>query len=195
MTRAMIVVIWLAGALVAAACTSAPPPPPPASAAGAQPTPSPTPAGPPREDVMKAARTIIEKALFATMVTVDAEGAPQSRIVDPFPPEGEFTMWIATTGASRKVAEIQRDPRVALTYFDPSAPGYVTLIGNAAIVRDPAEKAKRWKEAWVGFYKDRNRGDDYTLIRVTPTRLEISSRNQGMNNDPVTWKPVTLTLK
>ena len=195
MTRAMIAVICLVGTVAAGACTSAAPPPPPASAPAAQPAPNPAPAGPAREDVSKAARAIIEKALFATMVTVGADGAPQSRIVDPFPPEGEFTVWIATTGASRKVAEIQRDPRVALTYFDPSAPGYVTLTGIAAIVRDPVEKARRWKDAWVGFYKDKNRGDDYTLIRVTPTRLEISSPNQGMNNDPVTWKPVTLTLK
>ena len=117
--------------------------------------------------------------------------------MEPFPArlEDNFTVWMATTAASRKVRQIAREPRVALTYFDQSAPGYVTLIGTAAIVRDPTEKAKRWKESWVGFYKDRNRGDDYTLIRLTSSRLEISSPSQGMNNDPVTWRAVTLQLR
>ena len=172
----------LAAALIAAASCSSP-------------KPAPTAAGPERDAAVAAARALIARVPFATFVTVDPGGAPQSRIVEPFPPDDDFTVWVATTGASRKVKEIERDSRVVLTYFDQAAPGYVTLAGTAAIVRDPAEKAKRWKDSWVGFYKDKNRGDDYTLIRITPSRLEISSPSQGMNNDPVTWKPVTVQLR
>jgi PPOX class probable F420-dependent enzyme len=174
----------LAAAIVAAAgCAPAPATPPP------------TPAGTEREAALSAARALIANVPFATLVTVDSSGAPQSRIVEPFPPEDDLTVWVATTGVSRKVKEIERDGRVVLTYFDRTAPGYVTLAGTAAVVRDPVEKAKRWKESWAGFYKDKNRGEDYTLIRITPSRLEISSPSQGMNNDPVTWKPVTVQLR
>jgi len=45
------------------------------------------------------------------------------------------------------------------------------------------------------MYKDANRGDDYLLIRFTPTRLEISSPGEGMQNDPTTWRPVILDLR
>jgi general stress protein 26 len=71
----------------------------------------------------------------------------------------------------------------------------VTVIGNATLVRDAAEKAKRWKDEWAAFYKDRNKGDDYVLIRITPTRLEVVSEALGMRNDPETWRPVVLELK
>lgn len=171
-------------ALLFGACAAEPAAPPPQTLSSAD-----------RGTIVAAATTLIGKVPFATLGTVGEDGAPQSRIVDPFPLEDNFTVWIATNGASRKVREIAREPRVSLTYFDQSSPGYVTLVGTADIVRDPAEKAKRWKESWVGFYKDRNRGDDYTLIRLTPSRLEISSQSQGMNNDPVTWRAVTLQLR
>jgi hypothetical protein len=71
-------------------------------------------------------------------------------------------------------------------------PGYVTLLGRAAVVSDPAEKAKRWKEDWAAFYKDKNRGDDYVLIRVTPFRLEIVSYGQGLLDDPASWRPLSI---
>jgi PPOX class probable F420-dependent enzyme len=144
--------------------------------------------------VEAAAQALIARTPFATLTTIGEDGAPQSRIVEPFPLEDTFTVWIATNGSTRKVRQIERDPRVTLLYFDQAGPGYVSLLGTAAIVRDPADKAKRWKDSWVGFYKDRNRGDDYTLVRVTPTRLEISSPSQKMNNDPVTWQPVTIAI-
>ena len=177
MPRRTIVTLVLTVAFVGAAC------------AREQPAPAPSLASP-----AAAAKELIARTSFATLTTLDEDGAPQSRIVEPFPLEGEFTVWIATNGATRKVRHIERDPRVTVLYFDPSGPGYVSIIGNAAIVRDPAEKARRWKDSWVGFYKDRNRGDDYTLIRVMPTRLEISSPSQKMNNDPVTWQPVTVAI-
>ena len=147
-----------------------------------------------RAAALTAAKALIARTPFATLTTIGDAGAPHSRIVEPFPIEDEFTLWVATTGASRKVRDIERDGRVTLLFFDQQAPGYVSLEGTAAVVRAPAEKAKRWKDSWVAFYKDRNRGDDYTLLRITPRVLEISSPNEKMLNDPLTWKPVTVAV-
>lgn len=188
-THPMVRVLWaviLCGSLVTgSACRQAPPTPEPA----------PSPPAPSREAIVAAAKGLIARVPFATLTTIGEDGSPQSRIVDPFPLEDDFTVWMATNGASRKVAQIERDPRATVLYFDQAAPGYVSLLGTAAIVRDPSEKAKRWKESWVGFYTDRNRGDDYTLIRFTPDVIEISSATEKMSNDPRTWRPVTLSLR
>jgi general stress protein 26 len=106
-----------------------------------------------------------------------------------------MVVWMATTPSTRKVAQIRRDPRVTLSYFDPNSMGYVTLLGTAALVSNPAEKAKRWKEDWAKLYTDKNRGDDYLLIKVTPIRLEVSVESQGITNDPKTWRPVVIDFK
>jgi general stress protein 26 len=133
-------------------------------------------------------------ARYATFITLDDTGHPQARMVDPFEPEEDFTIWVATNARSRKVAQVEADPRVTLTWFDKDGESYVTLLGSAQTVRDPRERERRWKDEWETFYEDRHRGDDYLLIRVRPIRLEIVSERHGMTNDPVTWRPVVVDL-
>ena len=101
-----------------------------------------------------------------------------------------MTVWLATKPVTRKVDQIRKNPHVTLFYWDQASMGYVTLIGDATLVDDPAEKAKRWKPEWSEFYSDANRGPDYLLIRVRPLRLEVVSLADGVLNDPATWRPV-----
>jgi general stress protein 26 len=152
----------------------------------------PTEPGTDRAGLLKAAREVMAAARYCTLITLGGDAHPQARIVDPFEPEADMTVWIATNPATRKVAEVRLDPRVTLLYFDSKGPAYVTLLGRANVVDDPAEKAKRWKEEWAQFYRDRNRGADYVLIRVTPRRLEIVSYPHGILNDPANWRPRSL---
>lgn len=140
------------------------------------------------------ARSIMDKAHYCTLATVDADGQPRTRIVDPFPPEDDMAVWIATNPATRKVDQIRANPRVTLFYFDAASNRYVTLLGRAALVSDAAEKAKRWKPEWARLYKDANRGDDYLLIRVMPFHLEVLSPANGLMPDPKTWRPVEVDL-
>jgi PPOX class probable F420-dependent enzyme len=150
------------------------------------------PVAPARASVIEAARDLMRHAGLAGFITIDEDGRPQARVVDAFPPEADMTVWIGTNPRTRKIAQVRRDPRVVLLYTDPAGTGYVTIVGTAVVVNDPAEKAKRWKENWTPYYSDKNRGDDYVLIRVTPQRLEIVSYAHGLLNDPETWLPVTL---
>jgi general stress protein 26 len=152
-------------------------------------------AQPDRAAVIKTAEGIMQRARYCTLVTIGDDGHPQARIMDAFPPEGQMVVWMATTPASRKVAEIRKDPRVTLSCFDPNSMAYATLLGRAALVSDPAEKAKRWKDDWAKIYKDRNRGDDYLLIRVMPIRLEVSSEAEGLKHDPKTWRAVVVEFR
>jgi general stress protein 26 len=153
---------------------------------GAQPAPA-TP--PSRADLLKAAREVMHKAKHCTLVTLGEDGHPQARILDPFDPGDDFTVWLGTNAATRKVREIARDPRVTLLYFDPAGPGFVTILGRAAIVSDRQERTRRWKPEWAAFYKDGPLGDDYVLIRVDPSRLEVVSYAHGLLGDEQTWRP------
>jgi general stress protein 26 len=107
--------------------------------------------------------------------------------MDPFPPEADMVVWMGTHRESRKVEDIQRDPRVTLYYQSPTATGYVAISGTARLVDDPTEKSARWKEEWGAFYADRE--TDYLLIEVTPDRMEVIDYSRGIVGDPETWKP------
>lgn len=151
-------------------------------------------AQPAPEAILTAARTVVAQARYATLSTIDASGQPHARVVDPFGPDEPFTIWIGTNAATRKLEHIAANPRVTLLYFDAARQHYVTVTGRAIIVRDPAEKARRFKPEWKSFYKNGSAGDDYVLIRVTAERLEVVAESLGMANDPITWRPVTLEL-
>ena len=153
------------------------------------------PAAPPRDAVLKAAREVIASVRYATLSTMDdLSGYPQARVVDPFAPESDFTIWIGTNAETRKVQQVRLNPRVALLYFDSAKQHYVSITGVASIVRDAAEKSRRFKPDWKAFYKNGSNGDDYVLIKIVPSRLEIVADSLGMRNDPVTWRPVTIAL-
>jgi PPOX class probable F420-dependent enzyme len=150
---------------------------------------------PDRAKVIQAAREIMQAARYCVLATVGTDGHPQARVMDAFAPENDMTVWMATNRLTRKVGEIRKDPRVTLTYYDTARMSYVTLLGTATLIADPKEKAARWKDDWAELYKERNRGDDYLLIRVKPIRLEISSVAHGLVNDPKTWAPMAIDFR
>jgi len=172
----------LAAILFVSACAL-----PAVAAAQNRPTPPPD-----RAAVIAAAKDVMHAARYCALITNGPDGYPQARTVDAFAPEDDLTIWIGTNPVTRKVAEIEADPNVTLYYFDAEGTNYVTLLGKAEIVTDPAIKASHWKDDWNSFYADRYRGDDYVLIRVRPVRLEIVSYTHNLINDQATWRPVTI---
>lgn len=150
--------------------------------------------GPSRETVVAAAKEIMQAARYCTLITLGPDGQPQARVVDAFAPDSNLIVWIATNALTRKVSEIMRDPRVTLMYFNPTTFEYVTVLGKAVLDADAAHKAAHWKPEWAKLYKDENRGADYLLIRVKPSRLEVVSMKRGINNDAVNWRPVSVEL-
>lgn len=153
---------------------------------------TPVPASVDRQALLDAARDIMTKVGICAVITVDDAGRPQARAIDVFPPDERMVVWFATNPKTRKVAQITRDPRVTLYYYDPAAMEYVTLFGRARLVADPAEKQTRWKDSFRAFWPDR--GEGYLLVEVTPERLEVASPARKIFNDPVTWQPPSVTF-
>jgi general stress protein 26 len=147
-----------------------------------------------RAQIIAAAKEIMQASRYCSLITIGSDGQPQARIVDPFPPDSDLTIWIATNPLTRKVQEINRDPRVTLLYFNAATFEYVTVIGSAALDADSLQKAGHWKGAWASLYKNQNRGEDYLLFRVNPSRLEVVSFKRGIRNDPKTWRPVIVDI-
>lgn len=150
---------------------------------------------PSRSAILAAARDVVAKARYCSLVTLGEDGHPQSRMVDPIAPGDDFVVWIATNPLTRKTAQIKRDPRVTLTCFDSTTASYVTLLGRATLVRDAASKKAHWKPDWTGIYKDGPDSRDVVLIRLTPQRLEIVSESRGMVGDPKTWRPLSIDFQ
>lgn len=146
-----------------------------------------------RETLISAAREIMNTTRYCALITTGRNGRAQARTMDAFAPEADMTVWLATNSRSRKVAEIRRNPKVTLYYFDRESAAYVTIYGTARLVNDKNEKAKRWKEDWKTFYPDRER--DYLLIEITPEKLEVVSVNKGIVGDERRWQTPTVNFQ
>lgn len=158
--------------------------------AGAQ---SKQPADTSRQFLLGAAKEIIRSAGKVALITQDENGIPQIRTMDPFEPESDFTVWLATHPNTRKVLQIKHNPNVTLYYPDKNDKGYVVIHGKATLVNEQKEKDARWKEEWKNFYG--NRTDQYLLIKVTPDYLELINYNRGISGDPKTWQPAVVWFK
>ena len=145
-----------------------------------------------RDQLIAAAREIMASSRYCALITFDGAGRANARAVDPFPPEENMVVWLATNPRTRKVAEIRWNRRVTLYYFDREAQAYVTIFGTARLVNDRGEKTKRWKDDWKVFYPDRDKS--YLLIEVTPERLEVVNVSKGILGDPKTWQPPSVTF-
>ncbi|MBT8302053.1 MAG: pyridoxamine 5'-phosphate oxidase family protein [Maribacter sp.] len=139
-----------------------------------------------KERLIIAAREIMDTAGTCALITLDDTSIPMVRIMDPFPPESDFTVWFGTKSESRKVDQIKNNPNVTLYYQDSDASGYVVIHGKAQIIDEQREKQKRWKDAWEVFYPNNREG--YLLIKVSPEWMEILSYTRGITGDPKTWQ-------
>jgi general stress protein 26 len=141
--------------------------------------------------LINAAREIMTATGTCALITLDEKDLPMVRVMDPFLPESDFTVWFGTNPKSRKVNQIKKNPNVTLYYLESDASGYVVIHGIAQLVDDQREKDKRWKAEWEAFYP--NKTEDYLLIKVSPEWMEVISYSRGIVGDPITWEaPVVL---
>ena len=139
-----------------------------------------------KDTLIEAAKDIIASAKTCALITMN-DSVPMVRVMDPFPPENDFTVWFGTNPKSRKVNQIKKNPNVTLYYLEKDASGYVVIHGIAELVNDQEEKEKHWKEEWKAFYPDKN--ESYLLIKVTPKSMEVISYKHAILGDTSTWTP------
>jgi general stress protein 26 len=144
------------------------------------------------DSLIAAAREIIGLQNYCALVTLDSTGRPNVRTMNPFPPEADMTIWIATNSRSRKANDIRHNPTVSLYYADHGrATGYVSILGKAYLVDDMNEKLKRKREYWTQAFPD---WKYLVLIKVVPEKMEVINYRHGFVNDSLTWKPPTVNF-
>ncbi len=144
------------------------------------------------QKIIQVARQIVDSTYYGTLISIDAKGQAKARIMEPFPPNKHFEIYLATNPHSRKVSEIRQNNRVTLHYFDKQRLAYASFYGKAFIVQDDSLKNTFWKAGWERFYK--NRKEDYMLIKFVPEYLEVISITDGLTGNKENWAPSHVDL-
>lgn len=142
--------------------------------------------------LLEIVRKIVESQNYCTLITANEQGSPNARVVQPLPPEADFTHWFGTSPRSRKARDIRQHPAVTILYFAAHGMSYVTLQGEARLVDNLNERQTHWAEGWRMFFPDGPEGDDYTLIQFKPARIELMSFEHNVTPAPFGLLPAVL---
>jgi general stress protein 26 len=145
------------------------------------------------DSMIIAEREIMGAQKYCALVTIYSSGRANIRTMNPFPPEQDMTVWMATNSRSRKVKEIRNNSKVVLYYANHSqATGYVAITGRAELVDDMEEKMKRKRDYWPQAFPD---WKYLVLIKVIPEKLEVIDYKHQLVNAPDSWDPPSVECK
>lgn len=136
------------------------------------------------ESLLSVANQILAEAPRCFAITNGVDGTINSRIVEPFEREDNWVFWILTSAASRKAAELRASDSLTLSFQNHDASAYVSLIGTARLVSDPAQIAQRWRDGWSRFFSDGAIDRDILLIRFHADSLELYDVGRGIEPTP-----------
>ncbi len=147
------------------------------------------------EKLLEIARTTMQAAEFCFLISRSDSGYANARLMQPFDPEPDLTVWFGVSPRSRKVGEVERDERVTLAYQYPQDGAYVTLLGTAAVETDLKLRQKYWRDSFEQFWPDGPTGDDYVLVKFLPGRVELMNIARQAAPEPHGLRAVVLERK
>ena len=120
-------------------------------------------------DTQKHLYDIIKDFRTAMLVTGSGDGlhARPMHVAELKPDADAF--FVASIG-SPKMSEIERDPRVLITFQSSSE--FAIIEGTASVVRDKAVIDRMWSDAWKVWFPQGKDDPSVCLLKVAATRGE-----------------------
>ena len=114
---------------------------------------------------------MISATKFA-MLTTDDDGALRSRPMAASQDSFDGTLWFFTSASAHKVAEVGTNQRVNVSYADPDKQNYVSMSGDATLVRDQASIDQHWSEILRTWFPQGKQDPDVALLRIDVSQAE-----------------------
>lgn len=115
---------------------------------------------------------MIKDIKFAMMVTQDEEGHLFARPMVAQERDENDQLWFFTGADSQKVREIQVNSKVLLSYATSGGGDFVSVSGEASIVKDTAKIDELWDESLKAWFPKGKTDPNICLIEVNPLSAE-----------------------
>lgn len=115
-----------------------------------------------------------ECCLFTFLATSDGD-QPQVRPVSPIV-EDDMSVWVATFASSRKVKQINQNPKVCLSFVQyPSGDKSAIIIGDTKVIEDMEQKRRVWNLAPYDIsqhFPEGPESKEYCVLKINPKKIE-----------------------
>ena len=115
---------------------------------------------------------MIKDIKMAMLVTQDEEGSLFARPMVAQERDENDQLWFFTAADSPKVQEIQVNSKVLLSYAKSDGSCFVSISGEAGIVKDPRKINELWDESLKAFFPKGQSDPNLCLIEVNPLSAE-----------------------
>jgi general stress protein 26 len=113
-------------------------------------------------------RDMIKAIDFCMLTTIDEQGDPHSRPMSSngdIDPNGD--LWFFTGVSSHKVSEVEKSPKVNVSFADPDNQRYVSVTGVAELVRDREKIDELWRPEFKMWFPEGKDDPEIALLRVS----------------------------
>lgn len=128
----------------------------------------------PEHDIAKLAE-LISDIRVAMLTTFPRGNKPHARPMYTQELNAEYfdgTLWFMTDAESLKVAELETNPDVLITYAAPNKNRYVAVTGQARSEHNPEKARELWNIHAKGWYPNGPDDPNLALLRVTVNSAE-----------------------
>lgn len=119
-------------------------------------------------DDLEKLRDMIKEIDFCMLTTIDEHGDPHSR---PMSSNGDIDangdLWFFTNVSSHKVNEIEKSPKVNVSFADPDNQRYVSITGVAHLVRDQKKIDELWRPEFKMWFPKGKADPEIALLKVS----------------------------
>ncbi len=124
------------------------------------------------DDPVATLAELIHGIRFAMLTTTASDGTLHSRPMATQESRFGGELWFFTARSSHKVDDIGDRPQVNVAYADPDRQRYVSVVGQAELVDDPARARELWSPAMKAWFPGGVDDPDLGLLRVRPTEAD-----------------------
>jgi general stress protein 26 len=126
-----------------------------------------------RENDLGKLRELVKDIDFCMLTTVDERGDLHSR---PMSSNGDIDangdIWFFTNASSHKVSEIEKLPKVNVSFADPDNQRYISVTGTAQLSRDQAKIDELWRPEFKMWFPKGKDDPEIALLRVNLEKAE-----------------------
>ena len=123
-------------------------------------------------DQIKKLGEMIKDIKYAMLTTVDESGALRSRPMATQNKEFEGELWFFTKASAPKVEEVERQHHVNVCYTHPDDQTYVSVSGQAKLVRDVEKNKELWTVPMKAWFPNGPEDPEVALLQVSVDKAE-----------------------
>jgi general stress protein 26 len=110
---------------------------------------------------------------FAMLTTLSDDGSLRSRPMTTQEIGDDGEIWFFTSDDSEVALEAQREPAVNLAYAKPDSGLYVSVSGNAELIKDAAKTKELWNPMVAAYFPKGQDDPNLALLKITATDAEV----------------------